>query len=215
MSSESARAVAEVAKTAGEVVKAAGGVGSYLAGVFSSIPQDALGLMVGDWLNHKRRRNLAQLEANTARILEGIDRERLTEPSPSVLIPLLQAAVDEDRAELQALWATLLANVMIDGGHRVRRSFFDVIRQLEPADAFVLDLIRRSLNRDAGDDRSAREAAMQFLRNEAADAGISANSLEVSLDALGRSGCVQPRERGGPPPLSAFGLAMLDACTVR
>jgi abortive infection alpha-like protein len=132
-----------------------------------------------------------------------------------VLIPLLQAAVDEDREELQTLWAALLENVMIDGGHRVRRSFFDVLRQLEPADAFVLDLIRRSQNRDVGNDRSAREGAMQFLRNEAADAGIPANGLEVSLDALGRLGCVQPRERSGPPPLSAFGLAMLDACTVR
>ena len=84
MSDPQAKAVAEVAKTTAEVVKAAGAIGAYLDRVFGSIPDNLLGLAVGDWLQHKRRRHLAQLEDNTARILEGIASERLTEPSPSL-----------------------------------------------------------------------------------------------------------------------------------
>jgi len=127
-----------------EIVKAAGGMGTYLGRVVGSIPDNLLGLIAGDWLEHKRRRHLALLEANTARILEGIAEERLTEPSPSVVIPLLQAAVDEGRPELQALWAALLANAMLDGGRRVRRDYFDAVRQMEPSDALVLDLMGRN-----------------------------------------------------------------------
>ncbi len=134
---DEARAVAEVAKTTGEIVQAAGGIGAYLARVFGSIPENLLNLMVGDWLEHKRRRHLADLEERTARHLEGIATERLTEPSPSVLIPLLQAAVDEGRPALQALWAALLANAMVDGGKRVRRDYFEAVRQMEPVDALV------------------------------------------------------------------------------
>jgi hypothetical protein len=64
------------------------GFSAYIARIFESIPDNLLGLMVGDWLAHKRRRHLAILEANTEGILEGIAADRLTEPSPSVLIPL-------------------------------------------------------------------------------------------------------------------------------
>src|SRR5579872_7200682 len=131
MSDAQAGAVAEVARTTGEIVKAAGGFGSYLARIFQSIPDDVLGLLVGDWLQHKRRRHLAVLEVNTANILEGIAAEGFSEPSPSVVIPLLQAAVDEGRPELQAMWAALLANAMVDDGKRVRRDYFEAVRRME------------------------------------------------------------------------------------
>jgi hypothetical protein len=149
VSDNQARAVAEVAKTTGELVKAAGGFSAYIARIFESIPDNLLGLMVGDWLAHKRRRHLAILEANTEGILEGIAADRLTEPSPSVLIPLLQASVDEGRPELQVLWAGLLANAMLDGGKRVRRDYFDAVRQMEPTDAIVLEIASRRQKPDS------------------------------------------------------------------
>jgi len=66
----------EQAKAIGAVVKVAGGIGKYLANVVGSIPEDLLGLVVGDWLQHKRRRHLAVLTENTRRILESVEVER-------------------------------------------------------------------------------------------------------------------------------------------
>ncbi len=204
---DEARAVAEVAKTTGEIVKAAGGIGSYLARVFQSVPDNALGLMGGDWLDHKRRRHLAMLEANTARILEGIAADRLTEPSPSVLIPLLQAAVDEGRPELQSLWAALLANAMVDGGGKVRRDFFDAVKRMEPADAFVLNAMGEIV---APGNVEVRQA-LNRLHDAGTNAGISQMGMAVSLDALVTLRCFALND-SGRHVLSPFGHLLLDAC---
>jgi hypothetical protein len=200
---DEAKAVAEVAKTAGEVVKAAEGLGSYLARVLGSIPDNLLGLAGGDWLEHKRRRHIAILEDNTARLLEGIritEPQRLTEPSPSVLIPLLQAAVDESRPELQELWAALLANAMLDGGKRVRRDYFEAVRKMEPVDAMVLDMVGR--HPGSGAIWGVLDADLQRL-------GFSPNDLTISLDKLESLHCLMR-----PVQLTAFGRGLLASCQV-
>jgi hypothetical protein len=201
---EEAGAIAEVAKTTGEIVRAAGGLGAYLAGVFGSIPADTLGLLVGDWLAHKRRRHLTLLEANTARILESIASGRLSEPSPSVLIPLLQASVDEGRHELQALWAALLANAMVDGGKRVRRDYFEAVRQMEPVDARLLDLIRRFPPATEGGRNVALFDAIE-------KAGIGQPDLPIGIQKLSKLECVVSKPGG--PVLMPFGKGLLEACS--
>jgi hypothetical protein len=206
--SDEARAVAEVAKTTGEIVKAAGGVGSYLARVFASIPDNLLGLMVGDWLDHKRRRHLAELEANTARILEGIAADRLTEPSPSILIPLLQAAVDEGRRELQALWAAQLANAMVDGGKRVRRDYFEAVRQMEPVDVLVFQFVDDLVS--ANPAVTPSDILNQTL-TKANQAGLSQNDTQISLEALTGLKCIL-RNQFGQPIVTSFGRGLLAAC---
>jgi hypothetical protein len=198
-----AQAVTAVANTTGEVVKAAGGLGSYLAKTFGSIPEDTLGLIGGDWLSHKRRRHLATLEANTVRHFEGVDAQRLTEPSPSILIPLLQAAVDEGRAELQDLWAALLANAMVDGGRRVRRDYFDAVRQMEPVDALVLDIIGCA-HRDTG----AHEIE-PMIAQQLANRAISTDDYAIALLKLKKLDCVNDQ---WPPRLMPFGRGLLLAC---
>jgi len=135
---EQCRAVAKVAEMGTETVKAATKAGGWVASIVQDVPKDLIGVMGGDWLHHARQRNLARLEANTAALLEKIAADRRTEPSPSVLVPLLTAAVDETRSELQDIWARLLANAMIDGGHKVRRDFFDTVKRMEPIDALLL-----------------------------------------------------------------------------
>ena len=199
---DEARAVAEVAKTTGEIVKAAGGVGSYLARVVGSIPDNLLGLVVGDWLDHARRRHLATLEMNTARILEGIATERLSEPSPSVLIPLLQAAVDEGRADLQAIWAALLANAMVDGGRKVRRDYFELLRHLEPVDALVFDLLAR---RPPG---ASPMDSITFIQSELNRLKISDLEYNIALAKLDQLGLLQSGR------LTSLALGLRDASDV-
>jgi hypothetical protein len=206
-----AQAVTEAAKTTGEIVKAAGGLGSYLAKVFGSIPEDTLGLIVGDWLAHKRRRHLAVLEDNTVRKLEEVDAQRLTEPSPSILIPLLQGAIDEGRAELQDLWASLLANAMVDGGKRVRRDYFDAVRQMEPLDATVLDVVARSPNQGAGDSEMLR-IAIAFIEQERQRLGIPYDDLAIATGKLVKLDCLTPPRPHYPASLTPFGRGLLMAC---
>ncbi len=129
-----------VTNTPVEFIEAAGGLGCYLHQIIRAIPAELLGLQAEGWLKQRRTRNLARLEAETTRILQGMAKERLTEPSPSVVVPLLQECVDEGRESLQGFWVALLANVMVDGGRKVRREFFEVARRMEPADALLLDI---------------------------------------------------------------------------
>lgn len=225
----------EETRAATELIKAAGGVGAYVAKVFGSIPEDALGLVVGDWLNHQRRRNLAKLEVNTSTILKEIKHEALTEPSPSVLIPLLQAAADESREELQSLWATLLANAMTDGGRKARRAFVEALKAMDPADAQVLDICNRIKVRSRTElteeaqrtkirgtstraERRSLEAAQAraihgFIASELKKLSLTETDFRTSVFTLCRLGCIIDNPRPyGRPELTIFGRALLNAC---
>ncbi len=197
---EQSKAVAEMAKTSGEVVKAAGGLGAYLGKVVGSI-QDILGLVGGDWLHHKRQRHVAVLQVNTQRILEGVAPDRLTEPSPSVIIPLLQAAVDEGRPELQAMWAALMANAMLEGGRKVRRDYFDAVRRMEPVDALYLQVV-------AG---APLDPSGSSLMGEANRAGIDSTDQAIAEIKLVQLACMKPAPW---PALTAFGRGLLAAVSV-
>ena len=74
----------------------------------------------------------------TRKILEN-RKVKPESPGPSVSLPLLKAAAEESRDELQELFARLLANSM-DPDRRsiVRRAFTDAIQQMEPLDALIL-----------------------------------------------------------------------------
>ena len=63
-----------------------------------------------------------------------------TQPvSPSLAIPLLRGAYDEGRPELQELWGALIASAMDPTrAGRVRLSFVETLRRLDPLDALVL-----------------------------------------------------------------------------
>jgi len=138
---EEIKTTREVARFGSQFLKTSEKFGSYLARVFGSIPEDVLGLAVGDWLHHKRKENLAKLQTRTASLLDQIDRSRFTEPSPSILLPLVKAAIDESRDELQLIWATLLAATMIDSGALVRRSYIMTLQQMEPVDVLLMSIL--------------------------------------------------------------------------
>ena len=141
----------------------------------------------------------------TTRILEGIAAERLVEPSPTVLIPLSQAAVDEGRPELQAMWAALMANAMVDGGKWVRRDYFAVLRQLEPPDVLVIDMVRRQPEHAVID--NARRA---FLDSEIERLGLPDAELWISIQKLRRLECLGPTWLGD---LTHFARGLMTACS--
>jgi hypothetical protein len=209
MSDEQAKAVQEVAKTTTEIVKAAGGVGSYLARILGSVPENLLGLVVGDWLEHKRRRHLKLLEVNTARLLETIEIERITEPNPARLIPLLQAAADEAEPELQAMWAALMANAMLDGGTKVRHDYIEVLRTLSPRDALVVKEMDEFTRRQTSIPDPGEGLPLSPFLPEA-----DAIEPRISIETLARHDCIALHIRQTHFLMTAFGRGLLDACTV-
>ena len=98
LSDEEAKAAQEVTKATGKAIDVAAGAGTMLVNsTVAKIATATLGLIGGDWVQEAQVRNLARLKAKTARMLDGIDQARLSEPSPSVVRPLLEAAADESR----------------------------------------------------------------------------------------------------------------------
>ena len=182
---ETAKAVAEAAKLGKAVVTVVAGAGAYLDRAIGTLPQDVISFVGGAWMHEIALRNRARLEMNTARKLEEMGVKYPIEPSPSIMLPLLEAAQMESREELQDLWATLLANAMHpDRSIRVRRTFFDLVQRLEPADAIVLKLNHRNPNSDRSWDRMIQRN--NKMKEAAEMLGVSPQEFSLAEDALFR-----------------------------
>ena len=205
---EHAKAVAEIAKTAREVIRSGGALGSWLVKVLGTIPEDFVGRFGGDWLRECRIRNKTVLAAETARKLGAIEPDRITSPSPSVLLPLLEAAQDEDRPELQDVWSTLLARAMLQD-YLPRRDYFETVRQLEPTDVLLLDIIYR-IRPAAGTD--ALVTAEAHISAEWKKAGFDQNERYISQAKLISLGCCAIMGLGNLS-VTPFGRGLAEACT--
>ena len=180
---ETARASTEVAKFGTKLLNSADKLGSYIADVAGRTPHNFVGVAVGDWLWHTRVRRWAKLQADTKRILEerGV-KEPFEEISPSLAVPLLEAAIDETREELADLWAKLLAAAMDPKRKQfVRADLISTLRQLEPIDARVLQAVYDQ--QGVGLSPNARD-------NLAGRLSVSADEILVSLENLTRLGCL-------------------------
>jgi hypothetical protein len=103
------------------------------------------------------------------------------EVSPSISDPLVESAVDEERPELQALWAKLLAAAK-DPNRRVfvRRSIIDAVKALEPNDALIFQSFSQQPTNQG---QNLRNVLMDRLRLEGDD-------VQVSIDALVKLGLI-------------------------
>ncbi|MCA3279017.1 MAG: DUF4393 domain-containing protein [Roseomonas sp.] len=202
---EVAKATGEVAKLSGKAIDAATGFANWVGKTIGTIPEDLLGIAGGDWLHEQRRRNLISLQAKTAEIRTRIYAGPPQEPSVSVVLPLLRAASDEARPELQSLWAGLLtAALQPDGGRRVRRAYFDTLAQMEPLDAVLFEAIMH-LRRDKQGGRVDANLA-------GGKAGIGGDERTVSINALEKLGLIVFGHHDGLHAVKPYGLAFWEAC---
>lgn len=202
-------AVGEVAKATRQAMSVVEGVGHYAAEVFGQIPHDIAGLVIGDWLRHKRLRNAKRLQVRTECILASISVERLESPSPSVFIPLLETSVDEERPVLSELWAKLLANATIDGGNRVRTAFFETLRQMEPSDVAFLEAFddaRKSTT------NSVNRFSISALVIKKIGRDFDSSEFDVCYAALIKHGLLSPS--GDGMFVTAYGELFLRACKI-
>ncbi len=146
---ETAKAVQETAKATGKVVDLLGKLGDSAAGrATSTAVAEAVGIL-GDWARTKREKYAAEVVKLTRDTLERRGRPL---PSPdddvplTIVEPLLEAASGESRAELQDVWARLLA-AAVDPNRagQVRASLVEAMKLLEPLDCPILIRLNEKL----------------------------------------------------------------------
>jgi Abortive infection alpha len=188
-----AKAIEESARTLGKGFDLAGGLGAYLARALGGVPQNLIGILVGDWLIHKRVRRWSELQDETRQIL---GQRRVKEPyddiSPSIALPLIEAALDEDREGLKELWAKLLAAAMDSKRkHLVRADLISTLKQLEPLDAIVLNTVHEG----------PRSQFRPNVRDHLAQKfSVTSDEMTVCFQNLEKLGCFI--RRGDQPPES-------------
>ena len=168
-------------------------VSALAAGPIGQLVSNFIGVAGGDWLGESRKRNLAKLQKNTEDLLQGIDKARQSPPSVNVVRPLLEAAADESREALQDLWAALLANASVDDGGRVRRDFFEKVKQMEPDDARALRIVASRMNKDARDEAHLQIEAGN-LNHARAQIGMRDLTWQVSIEKLEIIGLIKKQE---------------------
>lgn len=160
-----------------------------------------------------------QLGQQAHQLLTAVGRE--PQPvEPKLLVPLVQAAALETDELLAEKWAVLLANAA-DPEKRiaVQPGFVEVLRQLTPTDALVLD----ALGYPPGSRRS-RVPSSQLMLTQFDYLNLPAGALVLSVDNLLRLRlCVTvPERKGGLIPerperpsqivSTLFGTQFLLAC---
>ena len=143
---ETARATGELAKFGARTLDSLDKLFGYAAEVAATVPHDLIGLGGGDWLRETKLRNLHKLRTNTLRIFSERTDAPFEEISPSIAVPLIEAAANELRERLAEIWAKLLA-AAADPNRRafVRADLISAVKQLEPLDAIVFQTVHELL----------------------------------------------------------------------
>jgi hypothetical protein len=182
MNGETTKAIQATAETVGKGIDLLAKLGdSRVAQAVSAAAAEAVGLL-SIYLYHARVRILSRLVQRTREILDErhVDPPTLDEVSPSLLIPIVEAASDEAREDLQELWARLMAAALDPVRRdRVRRTFIEIVSKLEPLDALVL---REMSFLGAMQVDSRRNWLAQKL-------GVTPDQVDVSFAALFDLGC--------------------------
>ena len=176
---DSAHAIEEFAKAAAKAIDAAVQAGKYVGEVLGDLPHDLVGIM-GDWVKHKRARRWAELSADTEKIFRDHGVENREDVSPSIAIPLIAAAINEDRDGLKQLWAKLLAAAMDPArAAQVRLSVIDALKRMEPLDAAVLKAVHLHNGPFDGNARQKIASELRVTRDEVDVSGSNLVKLEL------------------------------------
>jgi hypothetical protein len=171
----------EQAKLLREAIKALQDVGGFLRQMFGTVPEDIVGYLGGDWLKVRRAQNLARIVQKARERLEArnVDPAR---PSISIALPLLIAAADEDRDELQEIWARLLAAAADPNRTRAfRNAFIETAKLMDPLDAAVLQGGQTRGGRINGEVRNTLASELRVTTDQIDVSARNLEKLELAL----------------------------------
>lgn len=95
---------------------------------------------------HRRKANLEREIELVRSMIEH--KEILKNVSAVTAKSVIEAAMEEDRPELQKLWAGLLARLLTDPNAMITQKVISTVKQMEPMDALVLDILATNLDPD-------------------------------------------------------------------
>ena len=142
LTDEEAKAAAALVPLGQTIAQESGDLARYVGRILGTAPHDAVGLILGDPLRFVRQALAARYDKLLTAIFARRQIESTQPVSPSVAIPLLRAAYDESRPELQKVWAELIAAAMDPKrSDRMRGSFIKTVLAFDPLDSVVLQCI--------------------------------------------------------------------------
>jgi hypothetical protein len=176
------KTIQEVSKLGTKALETGEKLGDFLSRVFGTLPEDIAGIAGKDYIKHVRIRNISKLQQRTDAILEERGFNKDYAPlSMNIALPLLEAAQNESREELQELWAKMLANAMDPNRSSVvRQSIIEVVQNFEPLDAKLLETASESL------DKSGNVHVLDLPE----ELGVNLNEFELSINKLVNLKCV-------------------------
>lgn len=197
----SARAIEQTAILGQKLADITAGGGRWLAEVLGHLPHNLVGIADDRVAIYRARRWIEMNEDLERDLLDRGVKERI-EPSFTVLMPLLEAAIDENRAELKYLWRRLLANAYDpQRSSRVRLSFIEIAKKLDPLDALILQTIGT-----AG--ASPAPNARDFVKSKLS---VSLSEIMVSFDNLKNQGLLFGQTEQFNPHITDKGALFLQA----
>jgi abortive infection alpha-like protein len=198
---ETAKAIQQTAILGQKLTDMASGGGRWLAEILGRLPHNIVGIADDRVAIYRARRWIEMNEDLENDLLQRGVKDRI-EPSFTVLIPLLEAAVDENRAELKKMWRRLLANAYDPSrSGRVRLSFVKIAQQLDPTDALVLEAIGSSVG-------NLQPNARDYVH---ARARLPLNEVMVSFDNLRTLGLLFAQAETFNPHITDKGVLFLQA----
>jgi hypothetical protein len=179
-----AKALEKLSEFGTTAINSATELSHYAGRILGTAPEDVVGLLIGDPLRAVRTVIAAKLDDLVAQKLQQRNVQSTQPVSPSLAIPLMRAAYDESRPELQELWANLIASAMDPiRSSRVRISFIETLKRLDPLDALVL----KTLFETSGVLRpNARDYLASLLK-------VTPEEVIISSINLQENKCVVPR----------------------
>jgi len=216
---ETAKAGQEVAKFGTRLVEAVEKAGTlpkaqaFVSKVIGAPIENLVGLFMGDPLLYVRIRVLSYYQDRVEKILEQRGVKEPQPVSPSIAIPLIEAASNETRDELSVIWAKLLAAAMDpDRSDRVRLDIIAAVKQMEPIDALILQKLYGGFQQRIH--HAGFNQQPHALRDRLAEElGVSQDTVAVSLGSLVRVNCIVDLKTLTPGhfQLQAFGRELMRA----
>jgi hypothetical protein len=144
---------------------------------------EEVGLMLQDNIKVYRMKNQLRLMDKAESILRKSGRDPKAVPY-RVLLPILEKGSLEDNEQLNDKWASLLANASNGSGkYSVTPSYPNILEQISPAEAKMLDFIYSSLS-TLGLDKALHFESVRKATE------LDEESVKIMIDNLTRLGLV-------------------------
>lgn len=139
---EVAKATQEVAKATSEGIGATRQLGTFVARLIAEPVDSVVGILT-DRLKYIRWERQIRLAERAREFLAEKELKGNWKPEPvppKLALPILENATLEEDDTLQDMWARLLVSAS-DPSVKVRSAFVELIRQMEPVDARILEYV--------------------------------------------------------------------------